>query len=625
MTKLKLIICTISALLLFTQCDKSDDPVKEPEEPKTEKKSFNGLIEKGPFISGSTITVSELDKTLSLTGRNFTTQIKGDNGSFEIKDIELASKYVQLSVDGFFFNEVEGALSSSKITLMALADLTDKSSVNVNLLTHLQRERVIELIGEGKSFSGAKKQSLKEVLATFHINGDYKQPEEVSIVGSSTESEVLLAISTIMLNGNSEAQFTELLSQFSEDLKDNGTIDDTDISEKIKANSKALRGIIDRVKSNIVDRYKELGQTIELGKFENYVDFDGDGILNKDDTNGHYPIETAKQLTDTLADCHKLFADYSKLNVIFDNVYTQWVDAPDNSWNAIFNHNVQADNPRVEKLWFDAYKIIFKLNNILENLSKINITTEEKNSAKGQALVIRSMVLYHLNTYFGDVPITTSQYKDDFLDLHRSTKEELYQFMIQDLDKASTILLENDQISKHTALCLLARLYSLKKDWQNAAKYAEVIINSGNYSLESKYEDAFAKGSKEIIWGIDKGNDNIFNEVYSKGEEVTILRYAEALMICGEAAYQIGDEMKAIQYFNQLLERRSEPTLAMVDMNELITLYDDEFETEGNWFATLKRFNMAENRLNIQSEKLILPIPQKAIKTNGNISQNPGY
>jgi len=46
---------------------------------------------------------------------------------------------------------VSGKKSISTITLYAIADLTDRSSLNVNLLTHLEHERVLKLAEGGKA------------------------------------------------------------------------------------------------------------------------------------------------------------------------------------------------------------------------------------------------------------------------------------------------------------------------------------------------------------------------------------------------------------------------------------------------------------------------------------------
>ena len=76
----------------------------------------------------------ELDSSMTPTGNTFTGTIDDNTGSFSIKGT-LAYKIVELSADGYYFNEVSGSLSTATLTLQALSDLTDSSSVNVNLFS----------------------------------------------------------------------------------------------------------------------------------------------------------------------------------------------------------------------------------------------------------------------------------------------------------------------------------------------------------------------------------------------------------------------------------------------------------------------------------------------------------
>jgi len=66
---------------------------------------------------------------LSQTGKSFSSQIKDNQGSFELSNVQLSSPYVELKADGFYFNEVTGEISTSQLTLYALADVTNISTL----------------------------------------------------------------------------------------------------------------------------------------------------------------------------------------------------------------------------------------------------------------------------------------------------------------------------------------------------------------------------------------------------------------------------------------------------------------------------------------------------------------
>ena len=132
--------------------------------------TISGKVQKGPYVQGTEITVRELDSSMTPTGKTFTGTIDDNIGSFSVKGT-LAYKIVELSADGYYFNEVSGSLSAAKLTLQALSDLTDSSSVNVNLMTHLEKKRVEYLMDYSRmTFAAAKTQAQTEILKMFNID-----------------------------------------------------------------------------------------------------------------------------------------------------------------------------------------------------------------------------------------------------------------------------------------------------------------------------------------------------------------------------------------------------------------------------------------------------------------------
>ena len=91
-------IFQVVAVLFLLSCSKDD--ITDPTIIK--KESLSGVVQKGPFISGTGISIHELTGDLSQTGKNYTTQITDNKGSFQINNIELISNYISLRVDGFY-------------------------------------------------------------------------------------------------------------------------------------------------------------------------------------------------------------------------------------------------------------------------------------------------------------------------------------------------------------------------------------------------------------------------------------------------------------------------------------------------------------------------------------------
>ena len=138
-----------------------------------------GVSQKGPFVTGSAVTVQELDGiTLKQTGKSFKGSIKSDKGDLAIKDINLESQYAILEASGYYRDEVSGKKSSGTMTLRAFTDLSNRKTVNINLLTHLEYERVMYLVTEKKkSIAEAKEQAEKEILASLALMAISRNPK----------------------------------------------------------------------------------------------------------------------------------------------------------------------------------------------------------------------------------------------------------------------------------------------------------------------------------------------------------------------------------------------------------------------------------------------------------------
>jgi len=221
------------------------------------KKTIKGFVQKGPFVADQTVTVYELDDNFEKTDRSFQ-GTTNDKGYFEI-DVEFDSPYALLEAEGNYNNEVTGTKSAAKIKLYAIADLKDRDSVNVNILTHLEYGKVD--FG-GKSFKKAKEQALGDVLEVFGIESDVKASEDMSIFGPDDADAALLAVS-ILLRGNlTEKEFSDRLAKFGKKAWDGEAIAIADWASDVDT---------EKIKSNIKGWIKSWKLSVDVPNFEKYV------------------------------------------------------------------------------------------------------------------------------------------------------------------------------------------------------------------------------------------------------------------------------------------------------------------------------------------------------------------
>ena len=240
--------------------------------------SFSGKVQKGPFVTGATVTVNELNESLGQTGMSFTTSISSNDGSFSLNNIEMESDLALLSCNGFYYNEVIGQLSSAQITLQAFADLTDEETVNINVLTHITKARIETLVGEGKSFADAKRQAEGEFQDFLGVTEHFNQGfEQMSIVSEGDFNAMLLAFSIILQKPSNDmmeiptlpAQLTLLMTNLSTDFADNGVVDDRSLVDKLINNISLQNQVY--IRRRIQNYYSGLGLNVEIPDFESYI------------------------------------------------------------------------------------------------------------------------------------------------------------------------------------------------------------------------------------------------------------------------------------------------------------------------------------------------------------------
>jgi len=235
------------------------------------KEILNGYVQKGPFINGSSITISALDRNLNQTGISYHTNVSDNSGKFEQKDFVLSSNFVEIKADGFYFNENDGDLSSAPLTLNAITDLSNDSSVNVNVLTHLEKSRIEYLVKvKEMTFETAQAQALKEILAIFSFDKpDIAKPEDLNLISEGEDNAILFAVSVIIQGFRSTGSMSELMANIITDIREDGVLNDSTIGTTLLNDAKYID--LTRVRTNMVNRYATLGISTNIPDFEKYI------------------------------------------------------------------------------------------------------------------------------------------------------------------------------------------------------------------------------------------------------------------------------------------------------------------------------------------------------------------
>lgn len=266
--KKQMILWACMLLFLLTGCKKDDVQY-------TDRYELKGKVEKGPFVRGSEVTVYELSERLERTGISYTTTVQDDQGNFDFGILDIRSPYVEIVATGAFYNELTGEQTSGSLSLRSIADLSNQKSVNVNVFTHLETRRLLELNGGEKRFKAVSQQAHGEVLKAFGLQRfEMDEVNTYSLTDGIKGAGSLLVVSASLLKDKTETRFAEYLEELCEKLKETGTLPD-DTKEEIRKNALSIDWT--KVAEGLVAKYKETGLEITVPDLSYFIDWDGDG------------------------------------------------------------------------------------------------------------------------------------------------------------------------------------------------------------------------------------------------------------------------------------------------------------------------------------------------------------
>ena len=254
-----------------------------------------GAVAKGPFLLGTTVEIHLVDSLGEPTGQVFATQTINDAGEFTV---DLAGPgLVAIEGNGFYYNEISGALSHAPLTLRAFYEVTEtpQQGAYLNVMTHLTYARIKALVAEGDSLevaTGKAEQELYGALGVGPIDGSPPAPGiDMNLLGGDSEANAyLLAASSILAkagelraggpDGPVDANLQEIINNLSEQLRQSG-----EATPELRAELRDAQVVVDGdlVMARLSERFADIGSSATVPNIHRMLDNDLDGISNIDD------------------------------------------------------------------------------------------------------------------------------------------------------------------------------------------------------------------------------------------------------------------------------------------------------------------------------------------------------
>ena len=194
----------------------------------------------------------------------------------------------------------------------------------------------------------------------------------------------------------------------------------------------------------------------------------------------------------------------------------------------IFKENINASNSYAK--WGDFYNIINRCNTVLKYAPQVaekdpSYTQGKLDATIAEVSALRDLMYFYLIRTFRDVPYITEPYLDDNqqMNMPATAFDDILEALIADLEAVQSNAVkqypklqtyyQRGRITQDAIHAMLADMYLWKQDYQNAVRYADMVINA----KIAEYEDL-----KKNSMSLDNTNTLIdgfplINDVYMNG------------------------------------------------------------------------------------------------------------
>ncbi len=272
-------------------------------------------------------------------------------------------------------------------------------------------------------------------------------------------------------------------------------------------------------------------------------------VINGPQTH-HFPV----MFQDIRADnCISQWATFWAAGIVFDD-FTQ----------------IEPSNPSVQSLWTKWFAVIQRANTAINFVEGFEFDTPGlQDRLIAEAKFLRGFAYFELVKHFGGVPLIVDYIgsTSDQIIYPRSTVEEVYaQIELDLLDAATTLPLKSEfgganlgRANSGAAYTLLAKAHLYQGEYEQTVTYTEMVVNSGEYSLENEYRMNFDHTAEH-------GTESVFEIGYADGFSNIQFESPAATTNQGNANYQM---------FNFIFQNTG--TFGnSVPRQSLIDLYEDE-------------------------------------------------
>ncbi|WP_221405791.1 RagB/SusD family nutrient uptake outer membrane protein [Moheibacter sediminis] len=198
---------------------------------------------------------------------------------------------------------------------------------------------------------------------------------------------------------------------------------------------------------------------------------------------------------------------------------------------AMYNSDLNGANTAVEFYWNRFYAALNTCNAAIGRLPDSPLAEDVKSIREGEARFLRAFYLWHIVETWGGVHLFTEEVTDIQTTAYRSSVEDFYAQIIEDLQIALSQLpatsSQGGRVTKPAAEAFLARIYLFTGQNDLAAVHAKNVINNYGFSLLPNYNALWGTNNtvnSEAVWSVNYTNNLVLNHEMDdyEGNDLTI-------------------------------------------------------------------------------------------------------
>lgn len=217
-----------------------------------------------------------------------------------------------------------------------------------------------------------------------------------------------------------------------------------------------------------------------------------------------------------------------------------------------YDGNFNSRSGDIAAVWDNMYGNINSANIVIANVPQFYEGTN-KNIRLGEGYFMRAFDYFKLVKQFGGVPLKLEPSETIQEEFTRNSAKEVYNQIVKDFTQAYELLpntpAETGRITKWAAAHFLAKAYlfrasEINNDWNsdtktedlnNAIKYADLVINSGNHTLATNFSDLW---NFTVPDGPNETNKEIILAAQFSNNVTTYGRYGNQIHLYYPSIYQ---------------------------------------------------------------------------------------